>query len=310
MLKETDRRRQTTDKVLLVSPDHFGFNPQTFADNLFQTQLDLPPEQIRAQARVEFGNMVGALQTAGIETFIAPAPKAQEPTYDEMFPNNVYSFHSIDGRNVMVLHPMRHRNRQLERQPEAVLKALKGTGTRYDILDLSYFEAQQKALEGTGSVVLDRVNKVAFAALSPRTDKEVLDVFCQELGYEPVVFTATGKGNEPVYHTNVLMSIGEKFAVVCLEAIANPKAVEAKLKDLDKKIIPISIAQMGRYAGNVLEIGTDRRRILMSTAARKAFTPQQFGQLSEYASPLVVNIKVIETVGGGSARCTFCEVFP
>lgn len=308
--QETDRR-QTTDRVLLVSPDHFGFNPQTFVDNKFQKQLDLSPEQIREQARVEYDAMVKALEGLGIQTIMTPAPIADEPTYDEIFANNVYIFDTKpDGTPVMVLCPVKRINRRKERQTKVVLEALKQTGNTYEILDLTEYEAQDKALEGTGSIVLDRINMVAFAAISPRTDPDVFKVFCKNLGYKPVMFHATGKDRELVYHTNVLMNIGEKFVVVCLDAIEEREIVEKELRALGKDIIPITKDQVVSYAGNVLEIGKDKRRILMSTRAHDSFSPAQLDQLTSYAEPLIVNINVIETIGGGSARCTFCEIFP
>lgn len=316
--QETDRR-QTTDRVLLVSPDHFGFNPQTFVDNKFQKQLDLSPEQIREQARVEYDAMVKALEGSGIQTIMTPAPIADEPTYDEIFANNVYIFDTKpDGTPVMVLCPVKRINRRKERQTEVVLEALKPLGINYEILDLTRFEQEGidgRALEGTGAIVMDRIKRVAFATVSPRMDPDVFRVFCKEMGYQPVIFHALGAQGEMLYHTNVGMSIGRRFSVVCLDAIPDHKErsrVEGTLEDLGKNIITITREQMAQYAGNVLEIGTTpaNRRILMSTAAHDAFTPNQLDLLTHFAPPLVVDIKVIETIGGGSARCTFCEIFP
>jgi len=233
-------------------------------------------------------------------------------TPDSIFPNNWVSFHE-DGR--VVLYPMQAHNRRLERKISLVeaLKEQHGYRTG-QILDLSYFEALDKFLEGTGSMVLDRENKIAYACLSPRTHPEVLDTFCELMGYAPFAFEATDTKGVPVYHTNVLMSVGNKIAIVCLEALSNSlesRALVRQLEKTNKLVIPITLAQMNNFAGNMLHVQTlvGEPLLVMSEQGYKSLHEDQVALIESVTNVLHTNLAHIERYGGGSARCMMAEVF-
>ncbi len=307
---------QTTNTLLMISPDQFGFNDQTATTNPFQKDTPLTKMAPRDQALTEFNSMVATLRNHGIEVITCPS-RTDVQTPDAVFPNNWISFHSeIPGTNV-VLYPMLAPNRRAERQLEKVKEMMPWIDINPEkVLDLTGFENSGQFLEGTGSLVFDRLNKVVFAAESPRTSYDVLDVLCKQTGYRAVKFHAFDREKKPIYHTNVVMGIGAGFSVVCLESISNRKErtnVEFRLNDLGMEVIDITLDQLHAFCGNVLEVKSTngRSHILMSVTAYDAFTEQQRRRLMTPVDKLIpVNIPTIETIGGGSARCMVAEVFP
>jgi hypothetical protein len=293
-------------KLLMVRPVRFGYNVQTAGSNHFQNLSNGQDSQ--SLAREEFDGMVRTLQERDIPIIVVEDTPEPE-TCDSIFPNNWFSTHE-DG--TLVLYPMLAPNRRAERDPKIITTIMEEAGIKR-ILDLSEWEDKGKFLEGTGSMVLDRKSKVAYACRSPRTSEAVLDEFCRKLGYRPVVFDALDKNGNPVYHTNVVMSVGERFAVVCKEVIISPpelSEVEASLTAAGKEIIWITSDQMCHFAGNILEVKNirDEHFIIMSQTAKDSFTSSQLAKLDSYGTVLPVSIPNIESIGGGSARCMMAEV--
>lgn len=302
---------QSASAVLMVRPACFGFNPETAASNAFQHSADSPGgAETQRLALVEFDGLAKALQRAGIEVLIAPdTPQPVKP--DAIFPNNWVSFH-FDG--TVALYPMLAPNRRLERR-EDVLEQVVRLG-RFHVsrtVDLTHREAEGKFLEGTGSLVLDRAHRVAYAGLSPRTDLDVLGEFAQLLDYELVTFEARDAAAQPVYHTNVVMAIGTRFAVVCGEAIAYPQHREAvfnKLRSADHDIVDITQRQMQEFAGNLLELSRagGGHVVALSTTAWRSLGSAQRRTLEAHAEVVPVAIPTIERVGGGGVRCMLAEL--
>lgn len=307
---------QLTDTIVMISPDQFGFNPETAVDNPYQHQ---PIEALEARKKVliEFDSTVQTLEKNDIQVLVLPSRK-DIITQDAIFPNNWFSHHGQGGNSgTIVLYPMRAENRRAERQ----IDNLRGLLTTIDIidpaiLDLTAEEIYSRPLEGTGSLVLDRVHKVAFAMESQRTNGETFQLWCQKMGYDGVFFHAQDKTSKPVYHTNIVMSIGEKFAVVCFEAMnkeGDKSYVRQTLLRLGKDIIDISAEQMNTFfCGNILQMRSRKNesKVILSERALEGF--QKFGQakrLERYGQLVPVNIPTIEEVGGGSARCMLAEIF-
>jgi hypothetical protein len=292
----------------MVRPAAFSFNSQTAASNAFQHAE--PPAGGVAQGLIlgEFDALAKALQHAGVEVLIA-ADTAVPPKPDAIFPNNWLSFHH-DG--TVALYPMLAPNRRAERREEILDQVVReGRFHVSRTVDLTHREAEGKFLEGTGSLVLDRVNRAAYASLSPRTDLDVLGEFAQLLDYELVTFEAEGAA-QPVYHTNVVMAIGSRFAVVCGEAITQPlhrHAVLDKLAADGHDIVDITLRQMFDYAGNVLELDTAGGRVVvLSVTAWRSLVPAQRRVLESHAELVPVEIPTIERIGGGGVRCMLAEV--
>ncbi len=302
---------QTAASVLLVRPASFGANPLTAASNSFQAQgIAALEARERAQAASEFSLLGAALADSGVEVCLADdTPDPVKP--DAVFPNNWVSFHA-DG--TVVLYPMLASNRRTERRMD-ILEAL-AQRHRFRIartVDLSAHERDGVFLEGTGSLVLDRVHRNAFACLSPRTHVEALGDFAQQLDYEIVAFGASDAAGAPIYHTNVVMCVGTRFAVICAEAIddaARRAAVLRILEDTGHEIVTISRAQMGAFAGNLLELrsSTGRPLIVMSQAASDSLEAHQAQRLAVHGQIIRVAIPTIERYGGGSVRCMIAEV--
>lgn len=298
---------QTTSTILMIRPVNFGFNEQTAGSNAFQNR-NAEKQQVQDNALKEFDNLVNALQGNGVEVIVID--DTLEPhTPDSIFPNNWVSFHQ-DGN--VFLYPMMAENRRLERR-EDIIMGLEDEFKIKHVIDLSRFEHEDKFLEGTGSMVLDRENKIAYACLSPRTDKEVLDLFCSQSGYKPVLFHAVDENGMDIYHTNVLMCIGSCFAVICLDSIENKQEKEKVieyLKSTKKQIISISFAQMNQFAGNMLEVKNQSGEslVVMSKSAWESLNYEQRAMLSSFGKPVYADISTIETNGGGSARCMIAEV--
>ncbi len=301
---------QSAAAVLMVRPACFGFNAETAASNAFQRPPAADPAGPRAAALAEFDAAVSSLRRAGVEVIVAE-DSAEPPKPDAVFPNNWVSFHR-DGR--VVLYPMQAPSRRAERR-ESLIEALARAGGFHvsGTEDLSYREAQGKFLEGTGSLVLDRAARVAYACLSPRTDLDVLGEFAQRLDYDPVAFEAFDRRGQPIYHTNVLLAVGTGFAVVCAESIADPRQraeVLSRLSATGHAIVEISHAQMAAFAGNCLELTPPQggRLIVMSETAWDSLRGPQREILAGQGTVLRVAIPTIESVGGGGIRCMLAEV--
>jgi len=301
---------QSAGAVLMVRPARFGCNPQTAESNAFQANPELfAGEDLQGIALREFRGLAEALERAGVEVLIAP--DSVEPAKpDAIFPNNWVSFHH-DG--TVALYPMLAPNRRCERRDEILQQVVRDGGFRVSrTVDLTHRESEDKYLEGTGSVVLDRVHRVAYACSSPRTDLDVLGEFAQQLDYELMTFDAADAGGAAIYHTNVLMAIGTGFAVVCSESIVNDAhraAVLSKLGATGHAIVEITAAQMAQFAGNVLELAAPKGRLIaLSTTALGCLAPAQRRALESRATLIPAEIPTIERIGGGSVRCMLAEI--
>jgi hypothetical protein len=291
----------------MIRPVSFGFNEQTAESNAFQNR-DADQQAVQDKALTEFDRFVKTLEHVGVNVTVVN-DTLQPHTPDSIFPNNWVSFH---GDGTIFLYPMQAENRRLERR-EDIITNLEDTFKVNHVIDLSRFEADQRFLEGTGSMVLDRKNKIAYACLSPRTDKQVLDVFCKQTGYKAISFEAADEHGKAIYHTNVLMCVGSKFAVICADSIPNPHeriVVLESLKSTQKEIVTISFEQMNHFAGNMLEVKNKQGEILivMSKNAYEALDGVQRASLEKYGEIIYSDINTIETNGGGSARCMMAEV--
>ena len=298
---------QTTDTVLMVSPVAFGYNEETAANNAFQKNEEA--DDVSELAREESDGYIELLKENGIQV-IAVEDTAEPHTPDSVFPNNWFSTHE-DG--TLVLYPMFAENRRSERKPEP-LEAIRDNFDIKRTVDLTHYEEQGLYLEGTGSMVLDRVNDIAYACRSPRTNETVLDDFCSQLGYSPVLFDAVDESGTQIYHTNVMMSVGSEIAVVCMEAITDPEqrsAVRESLENSGKTIVEITFDQMNHFAGNMLEVHNQDGEpcLVMSLAAYKSLTNEQIEYLESKVKLITPNLEHIEENGGGSARCMIAEIF-
>ncbi|WP_439697733.1 citrulline utilization hydrolase CtlX [Mucilaginibacter sp. AW1-7] len=298
---------QSTSNILMIRPVSFGFNEQTAESNAFQNR-DADQQAVQDKALAEFDHFVKTLEHADVQVIVVnDTPQPHTP--DSIFPNNWVSFHD-DG--TVFLYPMQAENRRLERR-EDIITNLEDKFKVGHIIDLSRFEADHRFLEGTGSMVLDRENKIAYACLSPRTDKQVLDLFCEQAGYKAISFDAADEHGKAIYHTNVLMCVGSKFAVICADSIPNPHeriVVLESLKSSQKEVITISFEQTNHFAGNMLEVKSDKGKtlIVMSKNAFNALDSEQKTTLEKYGNLVYADINTIETNGGGSARCMMAEV--
>lgn len=301
---------QTTSNILMIRPVRFGFNEQTADSNAFQnaTLAAQTRNTAQADAQREFDNMVQQLRAYGVNVIVYD--DTTEPhTPDSIFPNNWVSFH-FSGK--VILYPMQAQNRRAERRLD-IINDLAEQFQVAETIDLTAYEQEDKFLEGTGSMVLDRMNRVAFACLSSRTNPEVLEAFQHRTGYKTVLFHAVDTAGQEVYHTNVVMSIGDVFAVVCLQAIPDLDErlnIRQELEHLGKRIIEITPEQMASFAGNMLQVVSTRgqKLLVMSQAAYDSLTPRQIDTLDDYARLLIVDLATIEANGGGSARCMMAEV--
>lgn len=305
--------KQLSNSVLMVRPVAFRMNEQTTENNHFQKELKgMLPSAINAKAQQEFDGFVAKLRAVGVQVFVVE-DTLETDTPDSIFPNNWISFHENGD---VVLYPMFAENRRNERR-EDVLDFLEEKGFVIEnVVDFSSAEEEGMFLEGTGSLVLDRANSKAYCALSPRADEELFIEFCEDFDCAPVIFeafhTVDGK-KELVYHTNVMMSVGEDFAVICADMIADKKERKMVLDSLradNKDIVLITESQVNNFAGNMLQLlGADKKYIVMSEAARKVLTVKQITQLEQYGEILSSDLDTIEVCGGGSARCMLAEIF-
>ncbi|MEP0987058.1 arginine deiminase-related protein [Ekhidna sp.] len=305
--------KQITNNIMMIRPIAFHMNEQTAVNNYYQKNEEgISPEDIQKEAQTQFDQFVDKLRKEGVNvTVFEDTIDPQTP--DSIFPNNWISFHQ-DG--VIRLYPMYAENRRLERR-EDIIEGLKERFKVNDIISFTDWEAKGAYLEGTGSLLLDRQNKIAYAAISERTMPNVLEDFCDEAGYEPVTFHALQSVNGkrlPIYHTNVMMCLGEEFAVVCLDSIDDLEEREnlvEQLEETDKEIIEISEEQKEQFAGNMLQVlgSDDQRLVVMSSAAFNSLSDDQRNALKKYGKLVHSDIHTIEKLGGGSARCMMAEIF-
>ena len=292
--------------MLMVRPARFAFNEQTAANNAFQQKSD-DAEATAEEALREFDAFVDLLRQNGVTVDVlqdTPEP----PTPDSIFPNNCFSTHG----DTLVLYPMYAQNRRLER--EKLKKVLRHLHYSRDV-DFTPYEISGHFLEGTGSLVLDREHSMAYACLSPRTDEEALKEWAKTMAFRYFAFHSFDEKGTPVYHTNVMMHVGTRQAVVCLDSVRDESERSKLLAHLHadgKEVVPITIEQMHQFAGNMLELHNDRgeQLLVMSQTARQSLTPEQLATLSKYTRILSPDIHAIETAGGGSARCMLAELSP
>ena len=305
--------RQTTQTVLMIRPVAFRMNEQTAVNNYYQKVIDgILPATVNAKAQLEFDEFVTKLKNVGVNVIVVE-DTLDPNTPDSIFPNNWISFHQTGD---VVLYPMFAENRRLERR-EDILDLLEEKGFYIEnVTDYTIAEEAGIFLEGTGSLVLDRENCKAYCALSPRADEELMIEFCEDYEMNPVLFEAFQTVNgerKPIYHTNVMMCIAEKFAVICADSIDDKKErkmVIDCLKADGKEIIYLTEDQINHFAGNMLEVrGADKNYLVMSEAARNSLNKGQVNQIEKYVEILSANLDTIEACGGGSARCMLAEVF-
>jgi hypothetical protein len=305
--------QQTTNTILMIRPVNFRMNEQTAVNNYFQEDLGIKNAEINLKAQEEFDTFVEKLRAVGIQVIVESDDELMD-TPDSIFPNNWVSFHSNGD---VAKYPMFAENRRRERRDEVFIR-LEEEGFKIEnIIDYTAAELEGLFLEGTGSIVLDRVNRKAYCALSPRADEDLFIEFCEDFEYSPVIFTAnqTVDGKRlAIYHTNVMMCIAENFAVICLDTIDDKKErknVVKHLKQDGKDIISISEAQMHQFAGNMLQLRgrNDQRYLIMSTSAYESLTPNQIATIEKHCRIISSSLNTIETCGGGSARCMMAEVF-
>jgi hypothetical protein len=305
---------QTTNSILMIRPVAFRMNEQTAVNNYYQKVLDgLLPATVNAKAQQEFDVFVEKLRAVGVDvTVVDDVENADTP--DSIFPNNWISFHENGD---VALYPMFAENRRLERR-EDILDILEEKGFIINnIMDYTSAEEDGFFLEGTGSLLLDRENGKAYCALSPRADEELFIEFCEDFEFTPVIFEAfqtVNKERKLIYHTNVMMCLGDTFAVICADSIDDKKErkmVLDSIKGDEKEIILITEEQVNNFAGNMLEVkgADDRRYLVMSASAHQSLTKKQIAQLEEHVTILSSNLDTIEACGGGSARCMMAEIF-
>ncbi len=290
----------------MIRPLHFVYNAETAVNNSFQVMGD--QENLTEKAVQEFDKFVNALQNQGIDvTVVEDSPDPHTP--DAIFPNNWISFHSS---GIYCLYPMFAPNRRKERKAEVISIIQKKF--HYDhLIDFTGYESENLFLEGTGSMVLDREKRLAYACLSPRTNEVVLKDFCNKLNYRAVMFHAVDESGQAVYHTNVMMCVADRYVVICLDSIKDPsekKYVEETILRSGKELIRINSSQMNQFAGNMLQLENERKEkiLVMSSAAWNALLPAQIEKLTKYNSILHSSLREIETNGGGSARCMIAEI--
>ena len=304
---------QTTNTILMIRPVAFRMNEQTVVNNYFQEDLSIKNDEINTRAQQEFDAFVEKLRSVGVRVIVEDDDKLSD-TPDSIFPNNWVSFHANGD---VAIYPMFAENRRKERREEVFLR-LENEGFKINnIVDYTAAEDEGFFLEGTGSILLDRVNRKAYCALSPRADEELFIEFCEDFEYLPIIFTAFQNANGerlPIYHTNVMMCMAETFSVICLESIDDKKErknIVNHLKKDGKAIISISEEQMHHFAGNMLQVRGEggKRFLVMSKAAHDSLRPDQIAAIEEHCNILSSSLETIETCGGGSARCMMAEVF-
>lgn len=313
--------KQITNQLLMIRPVNFRLNEETAVNNYFQKEIAKSPEEITKLAQKEFDEFVNRLRGVGVNVLVIE-DIAKNHTPDSIFPNNWISFHE-DG--TIVLYPMFAKNRRKERRMD-IIKTIRNPQSRtlslesYHVnrtIDYTKMEKSNIFLEGTGSLLLDRVNRKVYCALSDRANESLITIFCKDLNYTPILFIANQtvkKERKAIYHTNVMMALGETFAVICLDTIDNKLEAENVIQNLkqDKKeIIEISEEQMHSFAGNMLQVegANGKKPLVMSQQAFESLSEEQINKIQKHCSILSSDLKTIETLGGGSARCMMAEIF-
>lgn len=305
-------KKQITDTVLMIRPVRFRTNEETIVNNYFQKGINITQEEINRKAQQEFDMLVQKLKEVGVHV-IQVEDIYEQDTPDSIFPNNWISFHNNGD---VAIYPMFAENRRRERR-EDILDIVEEAGFEIEnVFDYTEAEDEGLFLEGTGAMVLDRIHRKAYCALSPRASEELFIEFCEDFEYTPVIFRAFQKTDgelKPIYHTNVMMALGRTFAIVCLDTIEDKKErknVLNHLKEDKKEIITISREQVDYYAGNMLEVkGKEHSYLVMSQTAYESLTPQQIEAIERHTQILYSDLSTIEICGGGSARCMLAEVF-
>ena len=305
-------KKQITDTVLMVRPVRFRTNEETIVNNYFQKGINITQEEINRKAQQEFDMLVQKLKEVGVHV-IQVEDIYEQDTPDSIFPNNWISFHNNGD---VAIYPMFAENRRRERR-EDILDIVEEAGFEIEnVFDYTEAEDEGIFLEGTGAMVLDRIHRKAYCALSPRASEELFIEFCEDFEYTPVIFRTFQKTDgelKPIYHTNVMMALGRTFAIVCLDTIEDKKErknVLNHLKEDKKEIITISREQVDYYAGNMLEVkGKEHSYLVMSQTAYESLTPQQIEAIERHTQILYSDLSTIEICGGGSARCMLAEVF-
>ena len=306
--------QQITDTILMIRPIRFRMNEQTAVNNYYQKVLDsILPETVNIKAQQEFDAFVEKLRTVGV-TVVVIDDTNEFDTPDSIFPNNWISFHE---NGLVGVYPMFAENRRLERR-EDVLEILESKGYLINnVIDYTSAEEEEVFLEGTGSLLLDRTNRKAYCAISPRADEGLFIEFCEDFDYFPIVFTANQtvkERREAIYHTNVMMCLAETFAVICLDSIDDKKErknVIKHLKEDGKEVIAITESQANNFAGNMLQVKghNEERFLVMSQAAYNSLNKTQVTTIEKHCKILSSSLDTIEACGGGSARCMMAEVF-
>lgn len=301
--------QQATNSILLIRPSGFGYNPETALSNAFQSNLPGSPHEVQLRALKEFNRAVETLVEKGINVHVMDdTPLPAKP--DAIFPNNWVSFHH-DG--LVILYPMCAPNRRCERRRE-IIQSLGSSFLVKEVLDISHHEKEGKFLEGTGSIVFDHLHKTAYGSLSPRTNKNLFFWLTERLGYHPVAFTSHDPSGKEIYHTNVMMAVGERFAVACLASVTDVNERNQILNALVEsghEIVDITFPQMEEFGGNMLELknGNGGSLLALSKRAYDSLTSAQRELLGRYTDITPLDIPTIETTGGGSVRCMIAEIF-
>lgn len=304
--------QQITNSVLMIRPVAFRMNEETAVNNYFQEKIKQANEQINQKAQQEFDTFVEKLKAVGVNVIVIDDIESQN-TPDSIFPNNWVSFHQNGN---IALYPMFAENRRRERR-EDILETIENKGFIIEnVYDYTDAEQENIFLEGTGSMILDRPNEIAYCALSPRANEELFIEFCEDFEYTPVIFNAFQSVENkrlPIYHTNVMMALGTSFCVICLDTIDDKKErknVIEHLKKSGKEIIEITQEQMQKFAGNMLQVqGNNQSYLVMSQTAFNSLSENQIQKIERHCSILYSDLQTIETCGGGSARCMLAEIF-
>ena len=308
----TKKMNQITKHIMMIKPVSFRYNEQTAESNFYQKSINnLTPEQVQENALNEFNVFVKKLENLRVNVFVIEDIESTD-TPDSIFPNNWISTHS-DGS--IFMYPMFARNRRTERRSDIIEYLQNNFAVKNVFNNTSFYENNNLFLEGTGSMVLDRENKIAYASISQRTNKKLLEKWCRKMNYYPISFSSNqiiGDKKEPIYHTNVMMCVAEKYAVICLNTIDNEierEMIVNSFKESGKEIIEISEEQTYRFAGNMLQVMGDRPYLIMSTSAYESLTETQIDALEKYNPIIYSSLDTIEACGGGSVRCMMAEIF-
>lgn len=299
----------STDTILMIRPKNFGLNLETANDNGFQNKdSDLTPDTVQNNAAKEFDSFVEQLQNEGVKVIVME--DTDDPVlHDSIFPNNWFSTHR-DG--TVVIYPMKAQNRRLEKFGRALPYLINNYEIHHQ-LDMAIEEAQEVFLEGTGSMIFDRIHKIAYAGISERTNRHLFHELCSQIGYTPVEFHPVDENGKPIYHTNVMLSITTDLAIICLESIKDAEEKTSLLENFErthKTIIDVSYQQMRSFCCNVLEVTPQNKKILtMSTKAYHAFTSDQKSLINKYCQIIHSDLSTIEDIGGGGSRCMMAEIY-